>query len=338
LIVDGGRIVDGPARTAETVVDGGWLLAGLVDVHTHPGAERPGDRFDPELFGAHARAHRDAGVLAVRAPGLAERLHPRLRDDALPIAVTAGRWLAAPGGFFAGWAREVAADQLPRAAVEEAEASDGWCKIIADWIVPDERERRYAPTFSADTIRAAVAAVHDAGGRAAVHSQHADGARAAVDAGADSLEHGMHLEDDLLDRMAAQGTALVPTMQAFSGIPEHLASAPRRDAFSSYLLAGWERHPSLVRAAHEAGVTILAGTDDLPHGNVAAEVLQLRSAGLPAAAALGAASWTARTFLRLGGLEPGARPDVVAYDADPRRGLDELRRPARVVLGGRVIR
>ncbi|MFC7470766.1 hypothetical protein ACFQVA_29260 [Actinomadura keratinilytica] len=33
----------GAAREVEPVVDGGWLVAGLVDVHTHPGAEQPED-------------------------------------------------------------------------------------------------------------------------------------------------------------------------------------------------------------------------------------------------------------------------------------------------------
>jgi hypothetical protein len=37
------------------------------------------------------------------------------------------------------------------------------------------------------------------------------------------------------------------------------------------MASGWARHPSLVRAASEAGVTVLAGTDsvggaDAPHG------------------------------------------------------------------------
>ncbi len=41
--VDGERLrTESPAGAAakrvETVVDGGWLLPGLVDVHTHPGA------------------------------------------------------------------------------------------------------------------------------------------------------------------------------------------------------------------------------------------------------------------------------------------------------------
>jgi hypothetical protein len=53
-----------------------------------------------------------------------------------------------------------------------------------------------------------------------------------------------------------------------------------------------------VAAAHEAGVRILAGTDSHPHGRVADEVLV--SAGLSVTAALGAASWVARTYLGQG--------------------------------------
>ena len=36
LYVVGGRITFEPHAHAETVVDGGWLLPGLVDVHTLP--------------------------------------------------------------------------------------------------------------------------------------------------------------------------------------------------------------------------------------------------------------------------------------------------------------
>jgi imidazolonepropionase-like amidohydrolase len=41
LYVAGDRISFEPLGGAEPVVDGGWLLPGLVDVHTHPGAEHP---------------------------------------------------------------------------------------------------------------------------------------------------------------------------------------------------------------------------------------------------------------------------------------------------------
>ncbi len=63
----------------------------------------------------------------------------------------------------------------------------------------------------------------------------------------------------------------------------------------------------------------------------------LCSAGLPAEAALAAASWSARAWLGLPGIEEGAPADVVVYDTDPRADLDTLTRPVLTVLRGRVV-
>ncbi|WP_405680563.1 hypothetical protein [Streptomyces sp. NBC_01238] len=68
------------------------------------------------------------------------------------------------------------------------------------------------PAVPLALLTSVVEAVHAAGGKVAVHCQTAEGTRNAVLAGADSLEHGMHLDPALLDRMAAQGTAFVPTL------------------------------------------------------------------------------------------------------------------------------
>jgi imidazolonepropionase-like amidohydrolase len=88
---------------AETVVDGGWLMPGLVDVHTHPGAERRGDRLDEVLLRRHGIQHRDAGVTLLRVPGSAARLPAWFGQDVqLPRAYGAGPWLAASGRFFPG--------------------------------------------------------------------------------------------------------------------------------------------------------------------------------------------------------------------------------------------
>ena len=344
LYVVGDRITFEPLAHAETVVDGGWLLPGLVDVHTHPGAERPGDPLDAALLRRHGTQHRDAGVTLLRVPGSAARLPAWFgQDDQLPRVYGAGPWLAAKGRFFPGWGRQVELAALPEAAVEEAKASGGWCKVIADWTVGEGAERRYRPSVPPAVLAEVVRQVHAAGGRVAVHSQHGEGCAAAVAAGADSLEHGMHLATELLDTMARQGTALVPTLLAFASTPQQLAEHPGPEPMRSWKASGWARHPGLVRAAHEAGVTVLAGTDslggpDAPHGQVAQEIGWLARAGVPAEAALGGGSWIARRWLGLPGLEEGAPADVVAYRADPRRELALLEEPSRVMLRGRVIR
>jgi imidazolonepropionase-like amidohydrolase len=344
LYVAGGLITLEPVAGAETVVDRGWLVPGLVDVHTHPGAERPGDPLDEELLRQHGVQHRDSGVTLLRVPGSAARLPPWFgQDAALPRVHGAGPWLAAPGRFFPGWGRQVELAALPEVAVEEAEASGGWCKLIADWSVGTGLDRRYEPSLRPEVIAEVVRRVHAAGGRVAVHRQHGDGGAAAVAAGADSVEHGSHLATDLLDTMARQGTALVPTMLALADTPERLASDPPPEPVRSWAADGWARHPALVAAAHEAGVTVLAGTDSLggehsPHGRVADEIRWLARAGVPAEAALGAGSWTARRWLGLPGIEEGAPADLVAFPADPRRDLAVLDEPSRVVLRGRVVR
>ncbi|GLZ36635.1 amidohydrolase family protein [Actinokineospora sp. NBRC 105648] len=329
VIVIAGERISSVSPTAGTDL---WLVPGLVDVHTHPGTEKPGDTFDNGVFRDHMLRHRASGVLLVRMPGSAETDSTRVFDDAdLPRVVPGGRWLATLGKFFPGYGRDIADDELVTAAVEEAAASGGWCKIIGDW-VPG------APVIPLEVLTDAVTAVHAIGGRVAVHSQTTEGGRNAVLAGADSIEHGMHLDHELLPRMAEQGTALVPTFTTFAKVMDDLKG--RDDVPEdrrTWLTTGWEGLFATARAAHEAGVTVLAGTDSSPFGAVADEVEWLVRAGLPRAAAVGAASWTARSWLGLPGIEAGAPADIVAYDADPRVEPDVLRRPKQVVLRGELV-
>jgi len=352
LFMDGGVLREEPVAAVDGVIDGGWLLPGLVDVHTHPGAEQPGDAFDDGVLRRDLADQAAAGVLLIRAPGSAARIPAWAHDEAgLPRVRSAGPWLATPGRFFPGWGRRITEAELATAALDEATASAaiqqaaspaapgtgapgaaagaGWCKIIGDW-AQDE------PPVPLDVLRAAVAAVHDAGGKVAVHCQTAPGCANAVAARADSLEHGMHLDPGLLDQMAAQGTALVPTLNAFAQGAVRVRAqppGPRRDAF----LRGWAALPGIARAAYEAGVTVLAGTDTRPCGTVAEEVERLISAGLPRDAALGAACWTARSWLGLPGLTDGAPADLVAFAEDPVAHPDVLHHPSRIILRGQVV-
>ena len=256
-------------------------------------------------------------------------------DDA-PRVVAAGHWLAPVDGFFPGWGRQVPHETLPDAAVQEVQRSGRWCKLIVDWASGEGSDRRYGPTVTPDVVAEVARRVHAAGGRLAVHTMHPDGAEAAVMAGADSLEHGVLLRPDLLDQMAAQGTVLVPTMVAFAQNEDCLRNPDPPTPLSRFILRGWEQHPHLVRTAHEAGVTVLAGTDSTPHGNVAAEVRSIADAGVPPRHAVAGASWAARQFLGLAGLEEGAPADIVAYDSDPRADVGALARPSCVVIKGRL--
>jgi imidazolonepropionase-like amidohydrolase len=329
LYADGDRWTTDPVAGAELVAEG-WLVPGLVDAHTHPGAENPGDPLDHDLLRADLHKHVDAGVTVIRSPGLADDPPDWFgQDPDVPRAWHAGPWIAQFGQFFDGWGRRVDHDKMPALAAEQA-ARTGWAKVIADWS-PDQE------AVPVEVMTAIVYAVHEVGGRLAVHSQVADGGAVAVAAGVDSLEHGMCLHPELLNQMAEQGTALTPTLSTLASALDSARDRPDSPR-KRWLVGGVEVHPQLVAAATEAGVTVLAGTDSRPHGRIIDEVRALAAAGMRPHQALGAASWTAREYLGLPGLEPGAPADAVVYAQDPRENLGQLAEPLAVILRGRRVR
>jgi len=329
IYADGDRWTTDPVPGAELVAEG-WLLPGLADMHTHPGAGSPGEPFTDSLLRKDLDKHVDAGVTVIRAPGLAGEPPGWFGvDPDTPRAFHAGPWIAQFGQFFDGWGRRANHAEMPAIAAAQA-ARTGWAKIIADWGPDDE-------PVPETVLRDIVTAVHEAGGRIAVHSQQAAGGTAAVAAGVDSLEHGMCLDPELLAQMAAQGTALTPTLTVITGSLE-LARLREDSPRKEWYVGGASAHPALVAAAAEAGVTLLAGTDSRPHGTIAAEIRALAAAGVPADVALGAASWTARDYLGIPGLVDGAPADAVVYDSDPRADLSVLDKPRAVILRGHPAR
>jgi imidazolonepropionase-like amidohydrolase len=327
LYADGDQWTTDPVPHAELVAEG-WLLPGLVDAHTHPGAEAPGKPLEESLLREDLREHVAAGVTMIRAPGLAADPPDWFgQDDDLPRAVHAGPWIAQHGQFFDGWGQRADHAELPRVAAAQA-ARTGWAKVIADW-QPDDA------VLPVEALRQIVAAVHAVGGRLAVHSQHAAGGYAAVLAGVDSLEHGMCLDPTLLSQMADQGTALTPTLSVITSSLARVRERPD-GPMKDWYLAGATAHGKLAAAAAEAGVTLLAGTDSRPCGRIVDEILAMTEAGVPAHQAIGAASWSAREYLGLAGLTEGAPADAVIYDADPRDDLSQLATPRAVVLRGKL--
>ena len=329
LFADRDRWTTDPVPGADVVAEG-WLLPGLVDAHTHPGAEAPGDPLDHDLLREHLHQHVDAGVTAIRSPGLADDPPAWFGTDPdVPRAWHAGPWLAQQDQFFEGWGRRPAHADLPAVAAAQAKRT-GWAKIIGDWGVGDD-------VVPLDVLTAVVAAVHEVGGRVAVHSQQADGGAVAVAAGVDSVEHGMCLDPALLNDMAARGTVLTPTLATLQNSLEAVRKredSPRK----RWYVEGASAHAGLVAAAAEAGVLVLAGTDSVPHGRILDEVRALAAAGLRPHDAPAAASWSAREYLGLAGLVPGAPADAVVYEEDPRTDLDQLAAPAAVILRGRRVR
>jgi imidazolonepropionase-like amidohydrolase len=340
LWVSGGRITFDPVPGAETVSRGGFLLPGLVDAHCHVGIG-PGGQQVADVAGlrAQALAERDAGVLALRDCG--SPVDTRVLDEHadLPRIIRAGRHLARPRRYIPGLAIELEPADLVAEVTVQARRGDGWVKLVGDWI--DRGVGDLAPEWPAEVLSAAIAAAHAEGARVTAHTFGTDALPALIAAGIDCIEHGTGLTEELIGEMAARGTAVVPTLVNVENFPGFAAAGEAKfPAYASTMRRLYANSGAVVRAAFEAGVPVFAGTDaggGIGHGVIGDEVRALHDAGLPAEAALAAGSWGARTWLGLPNIEEGAPADLVVYEADPRKDLDALARPQRMLLRGVVV-
>jgi imidazolonepropionase-like amidohydrolase len=341
LWVRDGRFTFVPAQGVEELYDRpAFALPGLVDAHAHLAmamGARDGRPPPANVVEANLEANLAAGVTAVRDPGspAGETIAYQGREG-FPRVQAAGRFLA-PEGRGQPVSQWTPPEELAMAVAAQARSGAKWVKIMGDWARWDKAlGRRVVPAnYGEKELRAAVEAAHAAGARVVVHCQ-GDSAPACVAAGVDSLEHGDGLTEELLARMAQRGIAWTPTL----AMTETLAAIVGRDDEQRRQFANerYDTYRALLPVAARLGVTILAGTDMMPHGTVALEIEALIRHGLDPRVALGAGSTGARSFLGLPNMIEGAPADVVLYDADPRDDPEVLRAPALVMLNGVVRR
>ncbi len=338
LYVVDGHVTLEPVAGADTAAEG-WIVPGLVDAHCHLGLDAHG-AVDAETTEQQALADRASGSLLLRdcgSPADTRWIHER---DDLPRLIRCGRHIARTRRYIREFAHEIEPDQIAAYVAQEAEAGDGWVKLVGDWISREEGD--LAPSFPADAFATAIATAHEHGAKVTAHCFGEAVLPWLIEAGIDCIEHGTGLTTDLVEAMAARGIALVPTAHQLNNFPMYAEQgAERFPGYAAHMLDLHARRRETIMAAYEAGVAIYAGTDAggvLPHGLIADEVAELASYGMPADYALGGASWRAREWLGLdGSLDEGVAADFVVYPRDPREDLAVLREPAVVVLRGQVV-
>jgi imidazolonepropionase-like amidohydrolase len=363
-----------PEIDAAEVIDLGdaTLLPGLIDAHTHLLLQ--GDptvrSYDAQILTeslphrtvravAAARTAlmngfttlRDLGTegagyadVAIR-DGIAEG-HvpgPRLLVATLAIGITGAY---PPVGFapespVPGGVQAADGPWAGRAAVR-AQVKHGadWIKVYCDrgYFVDAAGRLDSIPTFEPEELAAIVDEAHRQGKRVAAHAMAPRGIGRALDAGVDSIEHGVGLDPPTAARMKAKGVAWCPTLTVAQRV------APARAAEGS---AVWERipgfHAKAFAAALAAGVTIVFGTDaggfswSEPQGE---EFVWMVRHGMSPAQALRAATSVAAGLLGLekevGRVAPGFRADLVAVPGDPLRDIAVMKRVGFVMTGGVV--
>lgn len=353
LTVQDGRIAalepTAGARPPEAYdVAGCTVVPGLIDAHAHvtsdlersPGFGPPEplhgeDPRPPELrwfvLAAAARAYLAAGITTVRDVGsfddeaLVLREAIRLGIAPGPRILTCGRIVSAtaPGGrIFGSMYREADGPWDMRKAVREQHRRGAdYVKVMATGARSVEREDPEPAQLGREELDAVVDEARRLGLRVAAHAEGLEGTELAIEAGVDTIEHGLslHRRPDLLDRMATEGIVLVPTLSTFHDLAERFADrfAPRLVDQAKRQL---EEANRTLLAAHAAGVPLAMGYDSGPPGASAAELVRMADAGLPARDAIAAATSGSARALGLddrGRLEPGKRADLLVVDGDP---------------------
>ncbi|MPZ52218.1 MAG: amidohydrolase family protein [Acidimicrobiia bacterium] len=323
-------------QTGDDFATDWWAIPGLVDAHCHLAKDvlEPGPG-DPGGARARAFAYLERGVFCVVDKGWTDTTVMTLTDvdpTARPDFEAAGEVLTVPGGYFPGF-REIDPADIADEVREVAGDAAGWVKLIGDW---PRKGRGAVPNFDLDQLRTGVEAAHGAGARVAIHTMAPDVPSMAVEAGVDSIEHGLFLTEEAIGVLGRRGGAWVPTLLQVEKTIVQLGA----DSSGGRLLSeGRDNIESLLADAIAAGVVVMAGTDfatDL--ADVVSEGLRLGQAGLSPGDIITMLCDAPRSYMRLtAGFELGEPADAVFFEADPIITPGVLTHPVAVLRHGRLL-
>ncbi len=385
LIVDG-RIQDfGPGIATEagdTVYDlaGSTVLPGLIDCHCHLIYRDVAEPYDIELRKNLAEAAIDAvfnanallqkGFTTVRDVGSRGNIGVEMRravnrgDVPGPRIQAAGQIISAPGGlgdfhpshifedhpYRYALATQIVGPHEARAVVRR-QLKDG-----VDWIKVGVSGTGFNPLCPAERsgisdieFAAVMDEARQQGVPVAAHAESAHAVRIAAEHGAQTIEHGIYIDDRSLELMVQNKVTLSPTLsmyRAFAtrgesmGIPTAIVDGHKRTH---------QHHAQSVRRAFEAGVPIVAGGDagltHFPQGGCAEEAVSyVEQIGMSASQALQTLTINPARLLGIsadvGTIERGKVADLLVVEGDPLADVKLLQQSAArrlVMQSGTVV-
>ena len=366
---------DGPEGAAKVDLKNKFVLPGLIDSHVHLDSDAGGNAALLEAItssdattayraAGNAKKTLMAGFTTVRNLGDGTGATLALRDAIAagdlpgPRIIDAGRSISATSGHMDN--KNGLAEDL-HSSISDDNLCDGTescrqavrmqirrgvdvIKIATTGGVNSRIGVGLGRQMFDDEVKALVDTAHMYGKKVAVHAHGNDGVDAALAAGADSIEHGTMLDDASIKLFKQSGAYYVPTLSTVNGYLERLAANP--NAYPPDVLAKvkWRidvTGKSLAKA-YPAGVKIAFGTDAgvSKHGRNADEFELMVKHGMPAAAAIEAATMNAATLLgvekEVGSVEAGKAADIIAVSGDPTKDVTVLKSVLFVMKDGVV--
>ena len=359
IVVDNDRITSvgtgAPPAGAEVIdLSRFTVIPGLIDLHTHmtyfwdpASGTRPLNQprrpagVTTVLAAENARKTLETGVTTVRDLGASGDVDYAMRDLINmgrmigPRMFVAGQGLSAPRG-------DAAKPDYRQLAEARVAAGSDWVKVYGSR--GSYQSVDTTQTLTVDEMKAAVDAAHAKHRPVAIHSYGASGVKDAVRAGADSIEHGIELDDETLADMVKRGTVWVPTIdhnRYYVDATDEFGFAPETTPpLKDYI----EKNLESTRRAFKAGVKLGMGSDAVytMFGQNTRELAWFVKAGMTPAQALATATTIPAALLGhqadLGAIAPGYFADLVAVDGDPLADITVVIDKVRWVMkGGAVV-
>lgn len=333
----------GGLKTEKAVdLSGMTIMPGMIDCHVHLVMNGSPDPVAPLLgmndstatitMMTHAWNTLAAGFTTVRDLGCLNHVGLSVRDAINngtlkgPRILCAGQMICMTGGH--GWQIGLEADgpdQVRKAVRQQLKAGADVIKLMATGGICTQGVWPGQTQYGLDEMAAGIEEAHKAGVPAAAHAQGLEGVKISLQAGIDTIEHGMNLDEDAIKMMLDKEVPLIPTLSAGARIIENGLKA----GIPNYIVEKSSRHRAerleSSRRAYKAGVSVVLGTDaGTPfnrHGDNAYELLELSAIGMSAHDVILAATGNAARALGIGAvtgtIEPGRQADFLILRQNP---------------------
>jgi len=343
-----------------------FVLPGLFDAHTHLCMNMQHKRDANGYYittlrdstglraiqgVANARSMLEHGFTTVRDIGNAANyadtdLRRAIEQELVPgpTIINAGRIIAPYGGQFQMQADKQdlgnpeyfyadTHDELKKAIRENIHYGALVIKLVVD-------DQRYI--YSVDDIKFVIEEAHLAGLKVAAHAWTEKGARNAAEAGVDSIEHGVRINDETLAIAKSKNVALVPT--PFTETDAREGGNPNSNKEVDKI---W--FADVIKRANKIGVTLVFGPDvifstkEYPRGRLSIETVDnWKEAGIPPSVILQSLTTNAANLLGVektrGSLKIGMRADIIAVGDNPLDKIETLKKVSFVMKNGKIFK
>src|ERR1700675_792208 len=268
---------------------------------------------------------------------------PRMQVSPMGLVATGEGMLGSPEVNLPRNYQTVDGPWAARQAVrEQIHFGADWIKFhsTADYEFEPDGALNSDPTFTKEEVLAIVDEAHRHGKKAACHAFGGEGLRNCVEAGADTIEHAVDLDQETADLMKKKGIYLELTAYHYS-----LSDYTEKDAKSTagkYSLEAMREKSGRLAISRGLKISFGSGVGPFPHGSQAKEFAYLVKYGMTPAQAIQSATTVVSEMMgwqdRIGSIDKGKFADIVAVSGDPLKDITELERVAFVMKGGQVIR